>query len=58
LTTVGPLEHTFDETASLMLHRLTANEQMPPKKVIQKWQLIIRESTSIPSPIMRQNHEV
>jgi len=44
LTTVGPLEHTFDETASLMLHRLTASKQMPPKKVIQKWQLIIRES--------------
>ena len=44
LTTVGPLEHTFDDTASLMLHRLTANQQMPPKKVIKKWQLIIRES--------------
>lgn len=44
LTTVGPLEHTFDETASLMLHRLTATQQMPPKKVVQQWQLIIRES--------------
>lgn len=44
LTTVGPIEHTFDETASLMLHRLTATEQMSPQKVIQKWQLIIRES--------------
>jgi len=44
LTTVGPIEHTFDETASLMLHRLTATQQISPTKVIQKWQLIVRES--------------
>lgn len=45
LTTVGPEAHTFDETATLMLHRLTDEEQLPPQKVIKQWNLIIRDST-------------
>lgn len=44
LTTVGPLQHTFDDIAELMVHRLTATKQMKPKKIIQRWQLIVRSS--------------
>lgn len=45
LTTVGPMEHTFDEVASLMLHRLTSEDQQPPQKIVYNWDLIIRHST-------------
>lgn len=45
LTTVGPLEHNFAEAASLLLHRLTDEDQLPPQKIVQQWQLIIRDST-------------
>jgi len=45
LTTVGPLEHNFEEAASLLLHRLTDKDQMPPQKIVQQWQLIVRDST-------------
>jgi len=45
LTTVGPTEHTFDEVASLMLHRLTDSDQISPRQIVQDWHLIIRDST-------------
>lgn len=45
LTTIGPIISTFEDIAILMMHRLTEKEQMPPQKILQKWNLIIREST-------------
>jgi DNA-binding LacI/PurR family transcriptional regulator len=45
LTTVGPITRTFEDIAILMMHRLTEEDQMPSQKILQKWNLIIREST-------------
>lgn len=45
LTTIGPLNRAFDELATLMMHRLTAEQQLPPQIVQQDWNLIIRDST-------------
>lgn len=44
LTTIGPAEHSFDDIARLLVHRLTAKSQQPEKQIVQKWQLIVRES--------------
>lgn len=44
LTTIGPVISTFDEIAMLMLKRLTDEEQLPKQKVVQKWELVIRDS--------------
>jgi DNA-binding LacI/PurR family transcriptional regulator len=45
LTTVGPITRTFEDIAILMMHRLTDKDQMSPQKILQQWNLIIREST-------------
>ena len=44
LTTIGPMTRAFDDIGALMIRRLTDRQHLPPQKIIQKWELIIRDS--------------